>query len=73
MNTIVRKDGIVQSVATVRETVIVISRKPGRYTIADIQNAINEQLVATNEFMPYKVVRRALATILEQQSRLVRK
>ena len=72
MNTIIRKNGIIQSVATVKETVIVMSKKPGRYTIADIHNAINNQL-QNGERMSYTIVRRALATILEQQSRLVQK
>jgi hypothetical protein len=71
MNTIIRRDGKLQIIATVKETVIMLSKQPGRYTIADIQKAINDQL--TEEHMSYIIVKRALATILEQQSRLVRK
>lgn len=71
MNTIVRKNGLIQTIDTVKATVAELAHQSGYIKIEHIQDAINNQL--DSEYMPRKVVVRALATILERNQRLIRK
>lgn len=71
MNTIMRTGDKIRIVDTVHETVSVLAKNPGIYSIADIQTAINNQL--THEYMSKTIVKRALATIVDRQQKLIRK
>jgi len=67
MNTIVRSfDGHVIEVETVLKTIKVLSKKPGIYRIADIQEAINQQLDPV-EYLTRKMILRSLVKILGER------
>jgi hypothetical protein len=71
MNTIIRKNGRIQVVETVYETVKEMSKNPGYIRVEIIQANINNQL--TEEFLSRKIVIRALATILDNSHKLIHK